>query len=72
MSVNGGLYAVATGDFNRDGNLDLAVVDNTHGAVLILLGNGDGTFAQPTSANTCSTGSQPVALAVGDLNGDGN
>jgi hypothetical protein len=71
ISVNGGLYAVAAGDFNGDGNLDLAVVDNTHSAVLILLGHGDGTFAQPTTANTCSTGAQPVALAVGDLNGDG-
>jgi hypothetical protein len=71
LSVNGSLYAVAAGDFNNDGNLDLAVVDNTHSALLILLGNGDGTFAQPTTANTCLTGPQPVALAVGDLNGDG-
>ena len=72
MSVNGSLYAIAVGDFNKDGNLDLAVVDNANSAVLILLGNGDGTFVQPTTANTCSTGAQPVALAVADLNGDGN
>ena len=71
VSVTGSLYAVAAGDFNNDGNLDLAVVDNANSAVLILLGHGDGTFAQPTTANTCLTGAQPVALAVGDLNGDG-
>src|ERR1700730_7242543 len=71
ISIAGTLYAVAAGDFNKDGNLDIAVVDNAHSAVLILLGNGDGSFAQPTAANTCLTGAQPVALAVGDLNGDG-
>ena len=71
MSISGSLYAVAAGDFDGDGKLDLAVVDNAHSAVLILLGRGDGTFAQPTTANTCLTGPQPVALAVGDLNGDG-
>ncbi|HTQ55593.1 MAG TPA: VCBS repeat-containing protein [Bryobacteraceae bacterium] len=40
--------AVAVGDYNRDGNLDLAVVDagnnKSAGAVLILLGDGAGHF----------------------------
>ena len=71
MSVSGNLSAVASADFNQDGNMDLAVVDNANSAVLILLGNGDGTFRQPTAVNTCSTGAQPATLAVGDLNGDG-
>ena len=36
--------AVAVGDFNGDGNPDLAVVVTTTNSVAILLGNGDGTF----------------------------
>jgi hypothetical protein len=56
---------VAIGDFNGDGNLDLAVVDRA-GPVTILLGKGDGTF----------TAGKSIALkggfvAVADLNGDG-
>ena len=62
-------YAIATGDFNRDGNLDLAVVTfgGGNGGVSILLGNGDGTF-QPGSFYPGGTWSTYVA--VGDFNGD--
>jgi FG-GAP-like repeat len=58
--------AVAVGDFNGDGKLDLAVTNSTN--VGVLLGNGDGTF-QP--AVYYSVGSSPRAVAVGDFNGDG-
>ena len=55
------------GDFNRDGNLDIAVVGH-FSQVQVLLGNGDGTF-QPAKAY--DTGRFPFGIAVGDLNGDG-
>jgi hypothetical protein len=64
--------AVAVGDFNGDGVPDLAVALGNQAEVAILLGNGDGTFQPPRMAQTA--GSQlyyPLALTVGDLNGDG-
>ena len=59
-------YAVV-GDFNGDGELDLAV--STHSVVNILLGNGRGSFA--VTATSAFTRDQPGPLAVGDFNGDG-
>ncbi len=69
-------YGIATGDFNADGKIDLAVVnvcgsDSTcasNGTVSILLGNGDGTFQ--TQA-TFSLGISMGHIAVADFNGDG-
>ena len=60
--------AVATGDFNQDGKLDLAVANLNDNTVSVLLGNGDGTF-QPQSVY--ATGSGPTWIATGDFNGDG-
>jgi hypothetical protein len=60
--------------FNRTGILDLAVSDQANNDVWVLKGNGDGTFqtAQPYPVNTTSvTNPEPVALAIGDFNGDG-
>src|SRR5262245_17727158 len=70
--------SVALGDLNGDGRLDLAIapfsVDptnpglDTH-AVLVLLGNGDGTFG---SQSQITTGTNPDAVALADLTGDGH
>ncbi|MGE5306193.1 MAG: FG-GAP-like repeat-containing protein, partial [Alphaproteobacteria bacterium] len=68
--------SVAVGDFNGDGKKDLAVAnsgDNSvvpavAGSLSILLGNGDGTFGTHTSI---PVGTSPVAVAVGDFNGNG-
>lgn len=61
--------ALAAGQLNTgDTALDLVVVSNS-GSVNVLLGNGDGTFA---NAETYIGGSSPSALALADLNNDGN
>jgi uncharacterized protein (TIGR03437 family) len=71
----GGALSVTTGDFNKDGKLDLAVATNsfsngtTVGGVSILLGNGDGTFRAGASY---PAGQTPTSIANADLNGDGN
>ena len=62
--------AVATGDFNNDGKLDLVVANSSSSTVSVLLSNGDGTFTK--TVTDPSTGSGPRSVAVGDFNNDGN
>ena len=59
---------VAIGDFNNDGNQDLAVADGFNNNMSILLGNGAGQFSAPTRFSTAG----PRVVLVGDFNGDGN
>jgi hypothetical protein len=55
------------GDFNGDGNLDLAFCTDTQ--VGVMLGNGDGTFQPP---NYCDAGvSRDFSFTIGDINSDG-
>ena len=61
--------AVAVGDFNHDGILDLVTANQTDNTVSILLGAGGGVFGSQT---VYATGNQPGAVIVADLNGDGN
>lgn len=65
---DGSILSVATGDFNRDGKIDIAVVHFETHTVSLLLGNGDGTFQSPS---TFPTGHNPFAIVAGDFNGDG-
>ena len=60
--------SIVAADFNNDGFADLAVTDQANNQVLILLGNGDGTFQTPVAY---PTGVKPVALLAQDFDGDG-
>ncbi len=63
------VYQVGTADFNGDGNLDIAVL-NDHGGLSIFLGNGDGTFQNEVTTSVPSNGYN-YSFAVGDFNRDG-
>jgi hypothetical protein len=64
-------FTVAVGDFNNDGNLDLAITRDRSNEknLLILQGNGDGTFSEGSSYVLWPI---PKKLAVGDFDGNGN
>jgi hypothetical protein len=58
-----GASAIASGDFNRDGNLDAALVGNE---LTILLGAGDGRFQKPIAYAIPG-----YSIAAADFNHDG-
>ena len=67
---------VVTGDFNNDGNLDLAALNGGGSYVVgpgntitVRLGDGLGGFG---AANSFPTNNGPRSMAVGDFNNDGN
>ena len=70
LTAVSGPTAIVAADFNGDGKLDLAVVNEGGNTVSIFLGNGDGTFA--LAGSPIAVGSGPDAIAVGDLNSDGH
>jgi FG-GAP-like repeat len=59
---------IAVGDFNSDGNLDVATVDGAEKGS-VFLGNGDGTF-QPPEVLPSGASYSPYAI-TGDFTGDG-
>ncbi len=68
FEVGGGPIFIVEGDVNRDGQIDLVVVNQTSNDVSVLLGNGDGTFQ---SQRRVVVGRLPESAAVGDVNQDG-
>jgi|CZKK01.1.fsa_nt_gi hypothetical protein len=61
--------SIGVGDFNGDGNLDIAVAAKlVNTEVSIFLGNGNGTFQPPMNY---AAGNGPASVAVADFNHDG-
>jgi predicted nucleotidyltransferase len=58
-----------SGDFNKDTHLDIAVINSLGDSISVLLGYGNGSFAEQLSTSTCS-GSKPSSIAIGDINND--
>jgi hypothetical protein len=62
-------YALTTGDFNKDGRLDIAVANSQTNTVGVLLGGDKQPFGSVTESSI-GNGSQPRSVALGDLNND--
>jgi hypothetical protein len=62
-------YACALGDINNDNRLDVAFVDDLNGNLVVLLGNGHGSFSTTRSYLTGGD-SDPYSVAFGDFNSD--
>jgi hypothetical protein len=62
-------YALGAGDMDEDGILDLVVGTCSDERILVLAGNGDGTF---TETESIDSGGYSWKLALGDVDGDGH
>ncbi len=69
LEVGSNPNSVTVGDFNNDGNSDLAVSNYASNNVSVLLGNGTGGFE---AIGNFEVGSSPFSVTVGDFNKDGN
>jgi type II secretory pathway component GspD/PulD (secretin) len=72
----GSPVAIATGSVNSltDSFPDLVVASQINNSVIVLLGNGDGTFTNPRQAASYVVGNQPSGIVLGtfNTNTDGN
>jgi hypothetical protein len=66
LGTNPRPFEIIAAHLNGDSVLDLAVALEGTDQVAVLIGNGDGTFAEPA---TYAVGNTPVDLAAGDFDG---
>jgi hypothetical protein len=62
-----GPSAIAAGDLDGDGTLDLVTANRNASSISVLIGQGSGTFASHVDY---ATGGSPATLALGDFDGD--
>jgi WD40 repeat protein/tetratricopeptide (TPR) repeat protein len=70
LTTGVGPQAIASADFNSDGHLDLAVVNQTDNTVSIFLGDGSGNFTA-TPGPPPATGQAPSGIVIADFSADG-
>ncbi|MEE9443058.1 MAG: FG-GAP-like repeat-containing protein [candidate division Zixibacteria bacterium] len=64
-----GSKSACSGDFNSDGNIDIAVANDESDNIFIIPGNGDGTFGEYASY---FSGYSPRSIVSGDVDNDGD
>jgi hypothetical protein len=69
ISVGSTPDSSATGDFDQDGDLDLAVANRDSANVTVLVGDGTGSFTAAATLPLTNDG-RPTSIVAGDFNGD--
>jgi hypothetical protein len=64
-------YGIAAADFNGDNDTDIVTCNYVANSVSVLIGHGDGTFANRVNYPT-SPSQYPYYVTTGDMDGDGN
>lgn len=67
-TTSNGIMGITAADFNKDGNIDLAVTLENVNKIAVFYNLGD---ISTSSASQTTVGSYPTGIASGDLNGDG-
>jgi len=74
VTAGSGVYGVALGDLDHDGKLDIVTGNQNSDDATVLLGDGTSRFTAATGSPyaTGTTASAPSAVALADVDGDGN